>query len=84
MDSQLKAKQMELLEEAACLLKCHGYTEIKQKMKGKKTFLSEYELSDVFSKLHGLANEKKHSRAFCSTFITKLKPRVCHVTSYSG
>lgn len=36
-----KAKQMELLEEAACLLKCHGYTEIKQKMKGKKTFSSE-------------------------------------------
>lgn len=36
-----KEKQMVLLEEAACLLKCHGYTEIKLKMKGKKIFSFE-------------------------------------------
>ena len=79
-----REKQMVLLEEAACLLKCHGYTEIKLKMKGKKNSHLNNELARVSSEPHSSDNEKKHSQILCSAFTTKLEPHVCHVTSHSG
>lgn len=75
---------MVLLEEAACLLKCHGYTEIKLKMKGKKNSHLNNELARVSSEPRSSDNEKKHSQILCSAFTTKLEPHVCHVTSHSG
>lgn len=79
-----KEKQMVLLDEAACLLKCHGYTEIKPKMKGKKNSHLNNELSHVSSEPRSSDNEKKHSQTLCSACTVKLKPHVCHVTSHSG